>query len=227
MKMAFTLDEVVPWGRSFEEYLAMFSLTEANLGGSILGCGDGPASFNAVLSKRGGQVISVDPLYRFAASEICARIKATFQRVLEQTRHNADEFVWDWIGSVDELGRLRQAAMDDFLSDYEAGRRQNRYLAAGLPALPFADQEFHLALCSHLLFLYSEHLSEEFHFLAIKELRRVAAEVRIFPLLELGSRPSRHLAAVLTRLQEAGLAAEIQTVSYEFQRGGNQMLRVN
>lgn len=57
--MGFTLDQVVPWGRSYEEYLAMFALTEADLHKRILGCGDGPASFNAELTKRGGKVISV------------------------------------------------------------------------------------------------------------------------------------------------------------------------
>ena len=27
--MAFTLDKVVPWGRSYDEYVAMFALSEA------------------------------------------------------------------------------------------------------------------------------------------------------------------------------------------------------
>jgi hypothetical protein len=39
----FTLDQVVPWGRSFDEYQRMFALTGADLG-LILGCGDGPAA---------------------------------------------------------------------------------------------------------------------------------------------------------------------------------------
>lgn len=47
-------------------------------------------------------------------------------------------------------------------------------------------RSFDLAVCSHLLFLYSEHLSEDFHVESIKELCRVAGEARIFPLLELG-----------------------------------------
>lgn len=29
--MGFTLDEVVPWGRSYEEYVAMFGLSRAVL----------------------------------------------------------------------------------------------------------------------------------------------------------------------------------------------------
>ena len=37
----FTLEQVVPWGRSFEEYRAMFALSDADLEGRVLGCGDG------------------------------------------------------------------------------------------------------------------------------------------------------------------------------------------
>ncbi len=50
--MGFTLEKVVPWGRSFDEYVNMFGLTEVDLGLCILGCGDGPAAFNSALAKR-------------------------------------------------------------------------------------------------------------------------------------------------------------------------------
>jgi hypothetical protein len=39
------LNEIIPWGRAFEEYARMFALTDVDLAGDILGCGDGrPAS---------------------------------------------------------------------------------------------------------------------------------------------------------------------------------------
>ncbi len=224
--MSFTLSQVVPWGRSFDEYVAMFALTEAELSGRILGCGDGPASFNAALTRRGGHVVSVDPLYRFSRSDIRERIRRTSAEVLEQTRKNTDEFVWTSIRSVEELGRLRAAAMEEFLSDYPAGVAQKRYVDGALPHLAFPDGAFDLAVCSHLLFLYSEHLSEDFHVESIKELCRVAGEARIFPLLELGARPSRHIEPVRARLAAAGYDVSIRTVPYEFQRGGNQMMSI-
>ncbi len=224
--MSFTLSQVVPWGRSFEEYVAMFALTDVDLGSRILGCGDGPASFNAVLTKGGGRIVSVDPLYRFSRDDIRERIRRTCTEVLEQTRKNAHEFIWTNIKSVEQLGRLRLAAMEEFLADYPQGLTEKRYVEGELPRLPFPDRSFDLALCSHLLFLYSEHLSEDFHVESIQELCRVAGETRVFPLLELGSRKSRHVPAVRTRLAAAGYAVSIETVPYEFQRGGNQMMRV-
>jgi hypothetical protein len=40
------------------------------------------------------------------------------------------------------------------------------------------------------------------------------------------AKKSRHLDQVLAGLDEAGLKATVETVDYEFQRNGNQLLRV-
>lgn len=191
-----------------------------------MGCGDGPASFNALLTRQGGQVVSVDPLYRYAAESIRKRISETYAEVMAQTRQNRHEFIWTSITSVDELGRIRMAAMQEFLSDYPQGLEQGRYVDGELPELPFADNEFDLAVCSHLLFLYSEQLSGDFHVASIRELCRVANEVRVFPLLELGAKTSRHLQTVSASLSERGYAVSLAPVPYEFQRGGKQMMRI-
>lgn len=82
----------------------------------ILGCGDGPAAFNAEATRRGFRVVSRDPIYRLDAVAIRIRIDETFHRILEQTRRNADGFVREVIPSVDELGRLRMSAMQEFLA---------------------------------------------------------------------------------------------------------------
>ncbi len=224
--MAFTLEKVVPWGRSFNEYLAMFALAKKELRKRFLGCCDGPASFNCMMKHRGGHVVSVDPIYRFSADEIRNRMDETYEEIMEQTRKNKNEFVWRHISSVKELGKVRMAAMNNFLSDYVAGLKEGRYVDASLPTLPFKAREFDIALCSHFLFLYSEHLSEDFHIQSIEELCRVASEVRIFPLLELGAKKSRHLETVVDRLEKGGFVVDIKKVPYEFQKGGNEMLRV-
>jgi len=183
--------------------------------------------FNAKATARGSSVISCDPLYRYHVAEIRERIDVTFQRVLEETSRNADEFVWsDDLPDVAALGRRRMAAMRAFLDDFAAGKVEGRYIAAALPNLPFADGAFELAVCSHYLFLYSELLAEDFHVASLRELCRVSAEVRVFPLLELGGLPSRHLVSVVERLREVGYTVNVEEVDYEFQRGGNQLLRM-
>jgi hypothetical protein len=95
-----------------------------------------------------------------------------------------------------------------------------------LPRLPLTSRSFGLAVCSHLLFLYSELLNEAFHIAAVRELCRVATEVRIFPLITLRHQASSHLSAVRAALDGDGHHTEILTVPYELQRGGNQMLRI-
>ncbi len=224
--MGFTLGNVVPWGRSFDEYVSMFALTPDELLKSVLDCAGGPSSFNACLTRRSRGCISVDPLYRFSAVDIRRRIEAVVPVVMEQIRKNTREFVWDSIPSVEDLETIRLSAMNAFLDDYSTGSSKDRYMDGSLPELPFSDETFDLALCSHFLFLYSALLLEEFHVASIRELCRVAKDVRIFPLLELGTQKSRHLAPVLHTLSEAGYDAEIIPVPYEFQRGGNAMLRV-
>jgi hypothetical protein len=222
----FTLDHVVPWGRSFDEYRRMFALTDDDLRRKVLGCGDGPASFNAEATRRGATVISCDPIYQFGADEIRDRIAATYDDILEQTRRDAGAFVWTTINSIEELGRVRMAAMYNFLADYPRGVAERRYIDAALPELPFDDVTFDLALCSHFLFLYSEQLGEDFHFAAIREMCRVATEVRVFPLLALGAVPSPYVEPVVDELSARGFAVSIDVVPYEFQRGGNKMLRI-
>jgi SAM-dependent methyltransferase len=204
----------------------MFLLSEVDLGKRILGCGDGPASFNAELTHRGGRVVSVDPLYAFEAHDIRKRIDEIFDKVMKETRQNADEFVWRHIRSLDELGAVRMKAMSAFLSDYPRGKQEGRYLAASVPALPFPDNAFDLGLCSHLLFLYSEHLDLSFHIDAITELCRVCGEARIFPLVQLGSTPSPHVPHVTTHFLAEGFSVDQVEVPYEFQRGGNRMLKI-
>lgn len=222
--MGFTLAKVVPWGRSYEEYVSMFGLTEVDLGLRILGCGDGPAAFNSVLTQRGGNVVSVDPVYVFDAEQIRARISETYETVMTQMHRNHGDYVWGVIPSVEQLGSLRMSAMEIFLAGFETGKREDRYIPGELPSLPFASGEFDIALSSHFLFLYSTHLSAEFHLQALQEMLRVACEVRVFPLLTLDGAPSPHLHFVIEQLANHSFGVEIKRVPYEFQRGGNEML---
>lgn len=221
------LTQTVPWGRSFDEYVRMFGLSDRELAQRIVGCGDGPAAFNFEMSTRGNRVISVDPLYRFSAEEIAGRIHEIAADMVEGARRKADAFLWTDFHSPEDLGQRRLEIMQLFLADYEAGRREGRYIDASLPVLPFDKEQFDLALCSHLLFTYSNLLNEDEHVRAIAEMCRVAGEARIFPVLDMfdGGR-SRHLQPVIERLRDRGFTSELVRVPYEFQRGGNEMLRV-
>jgi SAM-dependent methyltransferase len=220
------LEQVVPWGRSFTEYIQMFNLSEDDLKGNILDCAGGPASFNADLTQRGGRVISCDPVYQFSVEEIKQRIDETYPVILQGVEENLEDYVWQEIPSPAALMQVRMTAMQQFLEDFPAGLQHGRYLNAELPNLPFANAQFDLVLCSHLLFTYSDHLSLEFHLAAIAEMGRVASEVRIFPLLNVSGEPSLWLEPVMAILESKGYHPQVQPTAYEFQKGGNQLLQI-
>ena len=230
------LVRAVPWGRSFEEYRAMFDLGVGAVGGRpfaragerprVLDVGGGPASFTAEAFGRGWEVVACDPLYGRDGAAIETSVMGARDRVMALVRAEPERFIWTSIDSPEALERLRLAALEAFLADYDAGRAAGRYRPDGLPALPFENGRFDLALCSHLLFLYSESLDADFHLAAIREMARVAREVRIFPLLDMAGRRSPHLEPVLAGLTESGHRAALLPVPYEFQRGGTEMLRV-
>ena len=55
---------------------------------------------------------------------------------------------------------------------------------------------------------------------------RVASEARVFPLLDLSAKHSCHLKAVKERLEQMEYEVRVEQVPYEFQKGGNEMLRI-
>jgi hypothetical protein len=222
--MAMQLDAVVPFGRSLDEYIRMFNLSEMDLSQRILGVGDGPASFNAEAFQQGSAVVSIDPIYCFTGAEILQRFDAVVDNIIGQVKATADDYVWDYHKSPDDLRHNRVRAMQRFLADYELGKQSDRYQVGELPTLAFADGAFDLALCSHLLFLYSQHLDYAFHRSAVLEMLRVSREVRIFPLLTLMLERSPHLDLLVGELQQVGYQVRVVKVAYELQKGGNEML---
>src|SRR5262245_27150604 len=188
MRRSITIDDVFPWGRSFDEYRRMFALTDEDLERRILGCGDGPAAFNATMTKMKKQVVSIDPLYLFSADEIRQRILATHDLMVQRARDAAERFVWKEIRSPEHMGEVRMAAMAEFLADYEEGKLEGRYVPMSLPGIDLPDRSFALALCSHFLFLYAAEFSVTFHVDSILEMLRAAREARIFPLLDMEGR---------------------------------------
>jgi SAM-dependent methyltransferase len=220
------LENVVPWGRSFDEYVTMFDLAPSDLEGWILDCGSGPAGFTAEMARRRHRIVACDPLYQFSADQIRRRVDDVFPVMLRNMEETRDLYVWAHLGSPAQAGATRIAAMRAFLADFRAGREGNRYVAGSLPALPFKTEAFDLARCSHFLFPYSEHLSAEFHLVAILELLRVARRVRVFPVLDLDAETSPHLSPTIAALRRRGFTAQLQTVPYEFQKGGNQLLTI-
>jgi hypothetical protein len=171
---------IAPYGRSFDEYCLMFGLSDRHASVRILGVGDGPSDFNAEATARGWRVVSVDPVYAYAEDELKRRCEEVIEPMVTAVSMVPSSWTWLRHQTVPALREHRVKTLHRFLNDIASAQTQ-RYVAAALPELPFRTAGFDVALCAHLLFVWSKQLDLEFHRRAIAEMLRVAAEVRMFP----------------------------------------------
>jgi hypothetical protein len=210
--------------RSMAEYRRMFALTEADLTGRILDCPGGAASLTAEVNAAGGDTTACDPVYALAgAEELRAHAEAEVDRANRYVRDHPHEYRWSFFTDADHHRRHRHGAVTRFAADLAA--HPARYVPATLPELPFPDGRFDLVLSSHLLFSWADRLDLDFHRAAMLELLRVSREeVRVFPLLSLGSVDRGLLERLPAELHADGVASRVVDVAYEFQAGCHQMM---
>ncbi|MGB7248156.1 MAG: SAM-dependent methyltransferase, partial [Phormidesmis sp.] len=146
--MAMQLSQVVPFGRSYDEYVEMFSLDRNDLSKPILSVADGPASFNAEGTAKGYRIQSVDPLYEFSGEEIRDRFYAVRDDIIQQIKDSPEDWVWRYHRSPDQLKERRSQVTERFYTDYADGKRQGRYTTGELPSLPYKSGAYDLGLCS-------------------------------------------------------------------------------
>ncbi len=212
------LEQSNSFGRSLDEYKHMFSLSPEDIDRKILSVADGSASVNAEMFQLGKNYFSVDPLYRFSAEDIEQQFHQVATNVFRQVEQSPADWVWTYHRDLEALQQTRPRVMQTFVADLPLGIKTGRYRAGELPQLDFADRTFDLILCSHFLFLYSEHFSYEFHRDSVIEMLRVADEVRIFPLLTLNLEVSPYLAALQEEFRDFPWQIKVEKVPYEFKR---------
>ena len=99
----FTLDQVVPWGRSFDEYGRMFGLSDEDLAVASLAVATARRASTRKPRAAARRSCRATRCTAGMTDEIRGRIAATYDQVMDQTRQNAHEFVW---GGTIELGRI-------------------------------------------------------------------------------------------------------------------------
>ena len=98
------------------------------------------------------------------------------------------------------------------------------YSDASHETLSFDDFTFDLALCPYSLFTDAQTVDALM--VMIRELARVAKEVRIFPLSDAQGLPSPLLGPVLLGLNQDHYGVEVRDVTSSRPSKGNAMLRV-
>lgn len=191
--------QVVFYGRLGRQALAMFNLDPAQWRGArVLDCPGGPGSLSALLRAEGLDITAADPLYALGKEELERRALDDLEAAMATLATTAA------IRPDFDLAACRQEhleALAAFLADRRA--HPDRYVAASLPELPFADQSFDLVLCGHLLFSYAPRsagglmrepgLDLAWHRRALAELQRVSGRaVRLYPAHTMELQARRH-----------------------------------
>lgn len=151
------------------------------------------------------------------------RIEEVRVTVMQQMKENMNNYNWTNIKNLDELENVRMSAMRLFLSDYECGKSENRYICHTLPEkLPYEDNTFDIGLNSHFLLMYTA-LGYDFHIQAMTEMLRVCKEIRIFPIVDLDANKTDLITNVISYFKKR-YDTEICETYYEFQKGDNKLL---
>lgn len=220
------MNKLVVWGHHMDEYREMFDLSEDDLKGKLLEFGCGPTAFNVDVQNHAKLCISCDPLFNLDSATLRSKVALIVADMAEKVAAEQDKFDFSRDGSLNALLQRRSLGVEEFFADYKLGKKEGRYVGIKEIKLPFADFTFDFALSSHYLFADLDDQDIQFHVQAIKELARVAKEVRIFPLIDRNGKPSPLLNHVLLYLQQHKYGTEVRSVAYHLQPNGNAMLRV-
>ncbi|MGB0369785.1 MAG: hypothetical protein ACPGN3_00445 [Opitutales bacterium] len=223
------LENIAFYGRTFDEYCAIFNLDPAELEGKrILDTASGSASFAAESLHRGYDVTASDPLYDRSAPSLGRIGSMDIESVIAKAREVESVFTFSYYKSIDEVYKARYKAIRGFLDDYPSGRALGRYQCASLPDLPFSDNAFDIVLNGHFLFLYAERLGDAFVFNAVSELLRVSSRsVYLYPLIQLNGQKYPRLDELVKKVENNGVTAEFRSLEFEFFKGADTCLILN
>lgn len=220
------LERIVFIGRTYEEYLDLFALSQKELKGKkILDCPAGACSFTAIGHTLGLDITACDIAYSHAVEDLHNKGLQDITHTMEHMEKAKKRFVWHYFEDVEALRKHRQRALQHCTTDMIQSK--DRYVPVTLPSLPFEDGEFDLILSAHFLFSYADRLNYDFHIETITELLRVTSkEIRIFPLVDLEGHRYEHLDQLTCFLTDLGCIVEEIKVPYEFQKNANTMLKI-
>ncbi|MFC4403888.1 SAM-dependent methyltransferase [Gracilibacillus xinjiangensis] len=227
MRNQLDLERIVFIGRTFEEYIDMFGLKQADLyGKKVLDCPAGACSFTAVGNQLGYHITACDIAYYYPVDLLKKKGLEDIKHAMHYMKKAKNNYIWKYFDNIRGLESQRLQALLSCTADMEKALK--RYIPVDLPILPFDDQQFDLLLSAHFLFIYSDRLDYNFHLATINELLRVTKEeVRIFPLVDLKGERYLHLDKMINYLQGKGYTVEEKTVAYHFQKNANTMLRID
>ena len=224
MELKLDLKDIVLVGRTLDEYYKMFNIGNINKNEKILDVASGVSSFCAEARALGYDVIASDRIYNLSSEEIEEKCAKDLEITMEKLPAIKDLYKWEFFEDIEHLKKHRTRAYKRFVSDFKQNG-MSRYVNTEYPRNDFKNKQFSIALISHFLFMYDEHLDYEFHKQTIKEIIRITSkEIRIFPIVNLTGKRSMFVDRLLGDKSFSNHEFEIVKIDYEFVKGGNEML---
>ena len=192
-------------------------------------CPSGAPSFTAELNTNNQnsniKVIGCDPLFDRNLEYLKRKGQEDISYIIEKVKSSFNLYNWDYYKTLENLREQRTLALTRFALDYNQGKKEERYIKAELPKLPFDDKSFDLVLSGHFLFTYANKFDFEFHKASLLELFRICAkEVRIYPIQQRMLQSYSNMKELISVFDEHDIKYEFLPVPFEFQKGSNKML---
>lgn len=227
--MDLSINEICGLGYSVDDYKKMFDLSDDDLNRNILDYRSGANVFCQEIYNQNKSEASIikacDPIYQMNITDLKKLAKASIDKLNQEYKANKSKFTLN-TADFEKFIEQRINNINIFFSEFEVNKNNNLYTLDSLPSLSFEDEKFDLALVNYYFFSYSEILGLDYIVAGLKELIRVANEVRIFPLVNHSGEYSDAVPMVLGKLQENDLGAEIKEVEFGLWQSENAMMKV-
>ncbi len=213
------------WIYNLNDYRQIFGLTDEELHKTVLDYPGGISSVNAELYAQGFKIVSASPSYRLAFKEMQERAKEILQKKIVYLHQHLEMLSNPTPEVVNEVIGRWQISAEQFLADYERGKKQGRYLPLEGP--PFTDltQKFELLLCTDFLFNQSHETPLSAQEI-MNELCKLSSEIRIFPLPDAKTPVAAELGPIMLLFQQSNFGVEVRAVNYQLRTDANAFLRI-
>lgn len=207
------------WFHTYEDYLDMFKLSESDLKKNIVVYPADISNFAHRMSKKNNPVICIDEKYHHDLTSIVAYINQR-ESDLNQKLNLIDK--WK---NKDQIKKKWSLAIHEFISDYETGKRANRYQCGNSDFLLNTEQKFDLALCPKCPFQDKKN-DHQLPLNLIRHLCQAARRVRIFVNISDLHSVKTNLGPIMVDLQQSNYGIEFSQADVNSPNSSTALLEV-
>ena len=203
---------------SLKDFQAIFDLSTEDLNKKILVYGAGASPPMPATSSW----TWVDPFYQLSLVEMNQQIDAKYQTLQRVFQQQPAEYSWSYFKSAGAALAAFKNQTAQFLTQFKQHPKQ--YFSYALPKLPFLDRSFDLILSLDAFFIPQHDLPTCLN--SLSEFKRIAHEIRIFPLVDKTHPLFPVLGQLILNLQQQGFGIEIKQSPFTLRLPADALLKI-